>query len=214
MHTYYHLFCQRTLLLSCKDLMMPLDILPSLEKEKNVAIPEYVINFIRKKKLCISRGHKLMWYSEQSLSVTQKSSMLNSRDEGKESLPWIQNQILWDLLEFTNKHLQTLLIQYSIWPTLPSCFPIRLGSNVAWEKPQQRADISVNMKGHIRWPRKCHSSKCKSGRLQDRRRRLGSGQHKATTGHPCSSNRGNTLGSSPSWLKRLVEKSRVYSWPI
>lgn len=105
------------------------------------------------------------------------------------SHPWIQNQILWDLLEFTDKHLQTLLIQYSIGhicikPTLPNCFPTRLGSKVILEKPQQRADISANLKGHIRWPRKCHSSKCKNRRLQDRRSILASRQHIATVGHP------------------------------
>ena len=60
----------------------------------------------------------------------QKSLHAQSKKQGEESLPWIQNQILWDLLEFDNKHLQTLLIQYSIWrtwikPTLHICFPIR-----------------------------------------------------------------------------------------
>lgn len=63
-------------------------------------------------------------------SSDTKFYVSNLRNEGELFIPWIQNQILWDLLEFNNKHLQTLLIQYSIWhiwikPTSPSCFPTK-----------------------------------------------------------------------------------------
>lgn len=137
-----------------------------------------------------------------------KSYMLNLSDDGKVSLPWIQNQILWDLLEFSNKYLQILLIQCSVWhicikPALTSCFPTSLGSKVILEKPPQRADISAYLRGHIRWPRKCHSSKCKNRRLQVGRSVLASGEHTGTISHACPSSRADTLGSSPTWLKRL-----------
>lgn len=181
---------------------------------EDVAISEYIVHFIRgkKKHLYISvyqyiKGTQLdvvctevFWFI---LWSDTKFYMLSLSEEGEVSLSWIQNQILRDLLEFSNKHLQTLLIQYSMWhiwikPTLPSCFPTRLGSKcygskIALEKSQQRADISANLKGHIKWPRKCHSSKCKSRDLQVRVNFLASGQHIGTIGHPCSSYRGNTL---------------------
>lgn len=104
-----------------------------LEGGKNVTIPEYVV-FKEKKKNYMHQGSTTWSSMHGSLLVPimqwHKILHAQSKKQGEESLPWIQNQILWDWLEFSNKHLQTLLIQYSIWhiwikPTLPSCFPTR-----------------------------------------------------------------------------------------
>ena len=143
-----------------------------------------------------------------------------SKKRGEESLPWIQNQILWDMLEFNNKHLQTLLIQYSIWriwinPTLPSCFPTRsLGKQSSAGGGPTKSWHFSKFEGHARWPRKCHSRKCKNRHLQVRGSILASEKHIGTTGLFCTPNRGNTLGSSPTGLKRLVENLDFYSSPF
>lgn len=134
------------LFLLCRDFMMLLNIRTCLgrEEKKNVTIPEY--EYKGEKKINPVYHRATMWSGMHSSLLVyviqwQKSLHVQSKKQGEESLPWIQNQILWDLLEFGNKHLQTLLIQYSIWrtwtkPTLPSCFPVRWrGREACWRVP-------------------------------------------------------------------------------
>lgn len=101
------------------------------------------------------------------------------------------------------------MIHYSIWhiwmkPILNRCFPTRcLGKQCSTEESQQRADISVNLKSQILWPRKYRCSKFKNRCLQVRENILSSGEHITST-NLYRSRRGNILGICPAYLKRLV----------